>query len=115
MVGANMPQAAGFMVRGGGAGGFVPGQQGYQAQGADPLLAAANALDNMKSDMLKPKQTNNRSTQNGSPAQWMDNLIQFEKATDGAVQLFVDTLQGNVSIRSRSNFCKILKTPTGIG
>lgn len=98
MVGANMPQAAGFMVRGGamqpgmqpGIGGLAHGEQ------ANDLLAAANALGAVKSDMLKTnnKANDKRSTQNGSPAQWMDNLIQFEKATDAAVAVFVDTLSG---------------------
>lgn len=89
MVGANMPQAAGFMVRGGG---MAPGMQ-YGGQGNE-MLGAANALEAMKSDMLKTNRNiDKRSTQSGSPAQWMDNLIQFEKATDAAVACFVDNLQ----------------------
>lgn len=88
MVGANMPQAAGFMVRGGG---LVSG--GAPATGG--LVTAATALNNLKTEMEKAQpNADRRTTQNGSPAQWMDNLVQFEKATDQNVALLVETLSG---------------------
>eukprot|EP01127_Copromyxa_protea_P004210 TRINITY_DN14106_c0_g1_i1.p1 TRINITY_DN14106_c0_g1~~TRINITY_DN14106_c0_g1_i1.p1 ORF type:complete len:2416 (-),score=736.25 TRINITY_DN14106_c0_g1_i1:53-6697(-) len=93
MVGANMPSAAGFMVRGGslvhgsgpaGTGGLVPGLGGALVQ-----------LQTIKQELSQPSSAanNRRTTQNGSPADWMDNLVQFERSMDQNVAVMVDTLQ----------------------